>query len=329
MGGGGEPWSVEFGTDARRFRAPTRDGTIVAGYGAYRLPGRETKSPPRAGGVQPRVDSVLDPYARLLDPEPWLLECDQPTFDAAARALKRLLMDDDAVLHRRGGDVRFVSRDMSVSLNQLSAGYRSMVALAADLMCYMLTRWETLEAAEGVVLVDEIGTHLHPRWQMRVVSAFREAFPRLQFIASTHDPLCLRGLRAGEVIVLRRDEDRRVYVLEDLPSVEGLYVDQLLTSEHFGLESTLDPALEETFAEYYDLLSRRKLSKSQQRRVAALRHELAERRQLGFTARERLALEAADEALARKRREADPAAREKISSDAETRIADIWAASGL
>ena len=70
-----------------------------------------------------------------------------------------------------------------MSLSQLSQGYRSMIALAVDLMSYVLTHWESLEAAEGVVLIDEIGPHLHPRWQMRVVSAFREAFPRLQFIA--------------------------------------------------------------------------------------------------------------------------------------------------
>lgn len=74
-----------------------------------------------------------------------------------------------------------------MSLEQLSDGYRSIITLAADLTHYFMSRYGSMTAAEGLVLVDELGAHLHPQWQMRVVSAFRNAFPRLQFIATTHD----------------------------------------------------------------------------------------------------------------------------------------------
>jgi uncharacterized protein (TIGR02646 family) len=331
--GAGAVRSVSFDAQGKTFRSEGDGETIVAGYGAYRLPARAGPKAAKPTVGVPRVDSLLDPYAYLIASEPWLLEATPPTFDAAARALKRLLVDEDSVLrqHKRQRRVLFDrDDDSSVALDQLSAGYLSMVALAVDLMSYMLTRWDSLEAAEGVVLIDELGTHLHPRWQMRIVSAFRQAFPRLQFIVSTHDPLCLRGLRDGEVIVLRREPPSDdVVAVTDLPSVDGLYVDQLLTSEHFGLGSTLDPELEEMFEEYYALLSKRRATAAQQRRIDELRDALADRRQLGFTERERLALETADQALARKRTTADRAEREAITTDAEERIARVWAQAGL
>jgi hypothetical protein len=50
----------------------------------------------------------------------------------------------------------------------------------------------------GVVLIDEIDAHLHPRWQMQVVTTLRTLFPRMTFVATTHNPLALVGARDGE-----------------------------------------------------------------------------------------------------------------------------------
>ena len=317
---------VWFDAAEGRFHASGGRPAVVAGYGAYRLPARSAK---RTSGAPPRVASVLDPHEQLVAPEPWLLGLTQPAFDAAARALKRLLVDDESVLHRVKGEVRFVRRDTSLPLDQLRAGARSMIALAVDLMSYVMTRWDTLEAAEGVVLIDEIGAHLHPRWQMRVVSGFREAFPRMQFVATTHDPLCLRGLHDGEVVVLRRDERQRIYADTDLPSVEGLDVDQLLTSEHFGLGSTLDPEIEARFEEYYALLAKHRPTKKDQARIDELRTFLAGYRQFGRTERERMVLEAADEALARKRSHPREGTRAALTDEAKERIVQLWTEAGL
>jgi len=60
----------------------------------------------------------------------------------------------------------------------------------------------------GVVLIDEIDLHLHPKWQRRVVSDLQNAFPNLQFIATTHSPFILQSLEPGEVI----DLDQKVTV---------------------------------------------------------------------------------------------------------------------
>ena len=95
---------------------------------------------------------------------------------------------------------------LRVPLEDLSDGYQSVVALATDLMLSLLARWPSVDVAEGTVLIDELGAHLHPRWRMRIVTSLRQVFPRVQFLSSTHDPLCLRGLGDGEVVVVKRDE---------------------------------------------------------------------------------------------------------------------------
>jgi hypothetical protein len=83
---------------------------------------------------------------------------------------------------------------------------------------------------------------------MRVMSALRRALPRVQFIATTHDPLCLRGLARGEVEVLHRGPDHRIERRLDLPDVRGMSAEQLLVSDFFGLSSTADPDLQAELA---------------------------------------------------------------------------------
>lgn len=94
-----------------------------------------------------------------------------------------------------------------VPFNSLSDGYRNMVAMAADI-AHRSTRLnphhgkDAARKTQGVVLIDEIDLHLHPKWQRQVVSDLHRAFPSLQFIASTHSPFILQSLKPGEVIDL-------------------------------------------------------------------------------------------------------------------------------
>jgi predicted ATP-binding protein involved in virulence len=139
----------------------------------------------------------------LVDPRKWLPSLGSEEFDTVARALRTVLElpEDEEITRRRGLEI--VRGKTRYGLDQLSDGYRSMAIFALDLMQLLLPRWGTIAAAEGIVLIDEIGAHLHPRWQMRVTGLLRQTFPRMQFVATTHDPLCLRGLRDGEVVALR------------------------------------------------------------------------------------------------------------------------------
>lgn len=96
----------------------------------------------------------------------------------------------------------------SLDLTQLSDGERSFVALVCDLGRRLALANPLLENplhGAGVVLIDELELHLHPKWQLDVVENLRSTFPKLQFIVTTHSPFILQTAHEGEVISLDGD----------------------------------------------------------------------------------------------------------------------------
>ena len=103
--------------------------------------------------------------------------------------------------------------------SELSDGYHVFIALVADIArrAVMLNELDGVEAparVEGVVLIDELDLHLHPRWQRVALPRLREAFPRLQFIISTHSPQVLSSAENRQVrrLVDGQVQDRNVFV---------------------------------------------------------------------------------------------------------------------
>ena len=98
-----------------------------------------------------------------------------------------------------------------LALDQLSGGYRIVLALAADLARRMAQGNPHLAdplESEAVVLIDEVDLHLHPRWQQRILVDLGRTFPNAQFIASTHSPQVLTTVHPKHVIHLYRKNAR-------------------------------------------------------------------------------------------------------------------------
>ena len=101
-------------------------------------------------------------------------------------------------------------RAENLSLNQLSGGYRIVLALAADLARRMAQGNPHMDdplQSEAIVLIDEIELHLHPAWQQRILSDLRRTFPKAQFIVSTHSPQVLTTVEPERIVELYRDGD--------------------------------------------------------------------------------------------------------------------------
>ena len=105
------------------------------------------------------------------------------------------------------------------SWSELSDGYHVFIALVADIArrAVMLNEIDGADAparVEGVVLIDEIDLHLHPRWQRAALPLLREAFPRLQLVVSTHSPQVLSSAENRQVrrLVDGRIQERNVFV---------------------------------------------------------------------------------------------------------------------
>jgi predicted ATP-binding protein involved in virulence len=94
----------------------------------------------------------------------------------------------------------------------LSDGLRIMAAMVAEIAyrCVVLNPFfgkDAVKLSQGLVLIDEIDMHLHPKWQQSVVSDLKKAFPNLQFVATTHSPFIVQSLKSDELINLDRITD--------------------------------------------------------------------------------------------------------------------------
>ena len=99
-----------------------------------------------------------------------------------------------------------------IPVERLSDGVRSMLAMTADI-AYRCTKLNphlknAPKETKGIVQIDEIEMHLHPRWQQEVIPNLREAFPEIQFIITTHSPQVLSGIKNEAIRILA---DSKVY----------------------------------------------------------------------------------------------------------------------
>jgi predicted ATP-binding protein involved in virulence len=145
----------------------------------------------------------------------------------------------------------------------MSGGYVTTIGWIVD----MVARWADLSHRHGVeldgdfrdkmtglVLIDEIDLHLHPVWQTEIVSSLRRQFPRMSFVATTHNPLTLMGAKPGEIWVLRRDAESGHVDVSQRDIREGMSADDVLTGEWFGLVSTLDTGTQDLLDQHRALL---------------------------------------------------------------------------
>ncbi|MBK9452562.1 MAG: AAA family ATPase [Bacteroidetes bacterium] len=128
--------------------------------------------------------------------------------------------------------------------DQLSDGYQYLCLMAAELsMRAVLLNKHLGPTANlevpGVVLIDEFGIHLHPELQAATLKRLSEAFPKVQFIVSTHSPMLLKDLDAEQVYILEADEQGKRSIRhpkEDLfwVGAEGILRDVFGTQSTFG-----------------------------------------------------------------------------------------------
>ena len=120
-----------------------------------------------------------------------------------------------------------------LALDQLSGGYRAVLALAADLAWRMAQGNPHLDnplESEAIVLIDEVDLHLHPTWQQRILNDLVRTFPKAQFVVSTHSPQVLTTVRPEHIVELYREEDGRVVAGSPASATFGAEAGDVLSS---------------------------------------------------------------------------------------------------
>ncbi|MCK4660467.1 MAG: AAA family ATPase [Phycisphaerae bacterium] len=137
----------------------------------------------------------------------------------------------------------------------LSDGYRSILALAGDLIWRLIAAYPKSDdplKEEGIVLIDELDIHLHPIWQRDIAGWLAEQFPNLQFVVATHSPLIAAGAGDG-ALTLRFHLDSGSSVVERVENIAAMNVDRILQSEAFGLVSPYSPQTQGKIDRYDEL----------------------------------------------------------------------------
>lgn len=201
-----------------------------------------------------------------------------PDLSAVRMAISKALGDYDepfigetppALFIRRKGDT-----SQQYRIEELSDGYRTMLALVMDMARRMAVankhvQWpegQSVLHSPGVVLIDEVELHLHPSWQQSVLPTLMEIFPNVQFIVTTHSPQVLTSIAAKHIRILK-DGAVRPFTIE----TEGAEANRLLEDV---LEVPLRPAMLESvknLKRYAELVYAEKWDSAE---ATALRDEL-------------------------------------------------------
>lgn len=252
----------------------------VFAYGAFRqyLKHAPTELPPD------HYVATLFAGDRLLpNPTRWLLELDPERFAMVARSLRSIfaIEGDYDVIERDDERCYIIShyehegvpRRERTPLDIVSSGFRAILAMTCDIMHGLMSspaseNFQSFVNARALVFIDEIEAHLHPRWKIAIMASLRTALPNVTFIVTSHDPLCLRGMASGEVMVLNRVRGAQaqgselpifIETLSALPRIEELTIEQLLTADFFQLNSTTSIDTDREYARIADILRRQSL----------------------------------------------------------------------
>ncbi|HCD6084171.1 TPA: AAA family ATPase, partial [Enterobacter asburiae] len=102
-------------------------------------------------------------------------------------------------------------KGITISATDLSQGEKALFSLVSDISrrLILLNPGKGIDALKGhgVVIIDEIDLHLHPKWQQEIIGQLQDTFPNIQFIITTHSPQVLSTAPSHCIKILRNDEN--------------------------------------------------------------------------------------------------------------------------
>jgi predicted ATP-binding protein involved in virulence len=160
-------------------------------------------------------------------------------------------------------------------IEQLSEGYKIVIAMVADLAARMAEANPKMNDplnTSGIVLIDEVDLHLHPRWQREILIKLTKVFPNLQFIVSTHSPVIVVGAaEIAQVVNLNTINDDENLHQDD---IQVSNVGQVLLSDLFGLKYLYSPAWDSKIKERDEILAKNELTQEDETRLAQLDEDM-------------------------------------------------------
>lgn len=247
-------------------------------------------SPMAEFGLPNNIDKILIQHSKINQ------NSSAPSVDrwieGLLKKLLKLKSKDKVTLENNG--IFIESTWGKQELSTLGDGLRAMTTIVLDFLSWQMLWQSTYENKinsltsvdfsdfTGIVIIDEIEKHLHPELQREIIGNLCDLFPKVQFILSTHSPLCVSGtadVEKGFSIFSTTSEENsdRKIIKKNVPI--GYRADQVLV-DYFGLSTTISPSIEQKFKRLRELSFKEKnknLSTVEKQEKRALDKELRSR----------------------------------------------------
>ncbi|MCX6904067.1 MAG: AAA family ATPase [Verrucomicrobia bacterium] len=247
---------------------PNAGAWFLCGYGPLRrLTGSSNEATRHAlaGGKEASLVTLFYEDAALSESEVWLKELQFKELERDPKA-KVLLAQIKAFLNDgllpRGFELERITSDhvyvrsgksLELPMRDLSDGCRSAYAVILDIIHHMAEAYGVEALFErnheghwvvpkpGVILIDEVESHLHPAWQSQICEWLKERFPKVQFFVTSHSPLIVQAADPNGIFVLPLPGENRKARQLDVGECERIRLgkaEKVLLGEAFGLQST-------------------------------------------------------------------------------------------
>lgn len=258
---------------------------FVAGYGASRRhnPGAEFSSSKERFKISDRVASIYTLFnsdAQLNSLSSWAMNLDYRSEGSEINVIKNTLnyFLEGFKFHsidKKNRTILFseVSEGKNLlKLESLSDGYQNMAAWVGDLL-FRLTEifndYKSPLKARGVLLIDEIDLHLHPKWQRKLLDFISTRLPNMQVIATTHSPLTAQQANEGELFAFKKEKGK-VELVPFVGNPQTLLLHQMLMSPVFGLETDESFEVQKQKEKYKTLKSKSKGTDKEKKELSSI-----------------------------------------------------------
>jgi predicted ATP-binding protein involved in virulence len=258
---------------------------FIVAYGASRrLPSENFPNFEKSsnGNRSGNVRSLFNNSYSLNPLTSWIIDLDYRSGEQGIAIVKDALDDflPSASFHsidKSKKQVLFKTIDGIVPLDYLSDGYQNMAAWIGDLL-YRITEtfrdYQNPLTARGVLLIDEIDLHLHPKWQRKLIDFITRKLPNFQVIATTHSPLTAQQADEGELYALKRDDENQIRLIPFIGTPKNLLINQLLMTPVFGLETDESLEIEQSKTIYTELKNKEVKSDEESKKLRSIEKKL-------------------------------------------------------
>ena len=279
---------------------------FVCGYGTFRT--NIAKAVYDNYSTLNAVCSLFDDDATLQNPELALLRRNPSLRRIIELKLQQILLLDE---QERTFDFKRTGLELKGPWGQqtyktLSDGYRSTSQWVVDFLNWAIFT-DRLPSNDnrigGILLIDELEQHLHPRWQRYIIQRLQAQFPGTQIFTTTHAPLIASSVAdcdEGLLVKLEKQVDASVApFIIDKESIRGKRADQILASEAFDLITSRSPGSVTARDRFAELLGTNKRTEEEESELEHLRRKFEEKYTLEDRFAAQLVEQVIDEALDR------------------------------